>query len=755
MNQANTQKDSDSQQQQPLSFPRSIRSVSREEFNNQPMKLSVKKGLTENEGELPGDLDGSVFIIAAVGNVASKPVTSSETIDPDKIIIPAEDGWTSMLNGDGMVYRLDFIKNQETKCEAHLFSRIIKTPSYFADQITHPNTQNIYNKFRFYNIGLARVSPYLGVSNQVNTAFLPMPFSGNTNRRLLATWDVGRPYEIDPDSLKIIAPVGFNSDWNQIVENLPAFPFPQNMSSAHPCFDPEKEEMFTVNVVKSLNTLLQVSTLINDDVKKCTTDLPAWSPWRKIIKVFAEFLKGWSDVCLNIVECLGLGREDATYLIRWNGSSSLQKWKVTHRNRPVKIKSTMHQMGISKDYVILTETAFKLVLEDFIPSISTQLLKQLKNLNQRLSPQEIFDKIITWIRFHRQYLTFPQSPDTNFYIVSRDQLNRVKPGDSIEAEKFTISGECNHFLVDYDNPNGKITIHAALNKASDAAEFIHQDDTSPFPDQNPKELAGIFSNGMAVNRPAIYLVDGASGRKEKEEILDLNQSKAYTWSIGLYAYRDYLPTQKFEDIYWLGFGAWQDTQTQLIYDLYKDYIYRDMQMPLDKIMEAIEQGVPTILSRLHIDRNAKPILNIVDSYKIPGQYFANSPQFVPKKNTQGSTEGYIICTVIYSDHLISYKESDKNPDWSNNSEIWVFDAENLSQGPLSRLSHPKLNLSFTVHTTWLQDHTPTPTRKYDVRQDFQWLVNEALKYHSSDVGQEMLDLFNQVYAAFERDRKST
>lgn len=757
-NQTKTQENT----QQSLHFPKSILSVSREEFYGQdeahhPLKLTVKKGLTDEVGELPSELHGSVFIIASAGNVTSKLASQTDS----HTVLPSDNGWTSILNGDGMVYCLDFLSNPETQsCDSAYFSnRLLKTPSFFADRITsdsHP--QNHYRDFDFLNFGLARISPYLGMSEQVSTAFLPMPFQHSENSRLLVTWDVGRPYEIDPDSLKIIAPVGLMKEWKPVVKNVFSIypvPFPQNMSSAHPCFDPHTGEMFTINIVKSLNTLLQVHKLFPDRFKLWALSLHKYHILRRMLESLIKFLIGF-------LEFLGLGRHDATYLVRWDGADSLNKWKITYKGRPIKIKSTMHQMGVSKDYIILTETAFKLVLEDFLPYIQQQLLKlkQYKKSSQALSDKTIWEKILTWLRFHRQYLTFPQSPDTKFYIVPRTKLERLEDGGSIEAERFTIQGECNHYLVDYDNPNHKITIHAALNKAADAAEFIHQDDTSPFRDRQPEELAGIFSNTMAINRPAIYVIDGKSGRKEKEEVLNFDESKNFTWSIGLYAYRDEFPTDKFEDIYWLGFGAWSDIQTEFIYDMYKEYIYRDPQFPLDKMMEVIKQGVPTILSRLHIDRQANPMLSVADAYKIPGEYFVNSPQFVPRQNSTGSTDGYIICTAIYSDRMISEPEDGSSQDapWSNNSEIWIFDANNLKPGPLCRLSHSQINLSFTVHTTWMKNRAPSPTRKYDVRQDLHHLVEKAAKHnilYSPEDSKKIVELFELIYEAFNRDRQST
>ena len=196
----------------PLRFPRAILSVSREEFygqdeEHQPLTLTVKKGITDEEGELPSELHGSVFIIATAGNAASELVHPTNPYT----VFPSKDGNTSLLNGDGMVYRIDFDSLPENKTvkKAFISNRLLKTPSFFADRIiTKSHCQNYYHKFKFINFGLARISPYIGMSEQVSTALLAMPFPNQKTPRLLATWDVGRPYEIDPDSLKVIAPVG-------------------------------------------------------------------------------------------------------------------------------------------------------------------------------------------------------------------------------------------------------------------------------------------------------------------------------------------------------------------------------------------------------------------------------------------------------------------------------------------------------------------------------------------------------------------
>ena len=65
--------------------PQSIMTASRDELDNVELEI---------EGNLPKDLQGHIFIVDPVGTVESGG-------------LPFKDG-DSLLNGDGMIYRLDF-----------------------------------------------------------------------------------------------------------------------------------------------------------------------------------------------------------------------------------------------------------------------------------------------------------------------------------------------------------------------------------------------------------------------------------------------------------------------------------------------------------------------------------------------------------------------------------------------------------------------------------------------------------------------
>ncbi|MCU0546735.1 MAG: carotenoid oxygenase family protein [Oscillatoriaceae cyanobacterium Prado104] len=768
-------------------FPKAILSVNREEYYQEkddpkpdshqlPLQLTIKQGKSNDRTVLPAALQGCVFIIAPVASV------DSPTVNPDnqKVVLPASDGWTSLLNGDGMIYRLEFNAGQAT-----LSSRFVNTPSHYADRITHNNPD--YDRLRFINLEVARMSLTLGQNNQINTAFLPVKFPADPSNRLLVTWDAGRPYEIDPESLKIIAPVGSLADWSPLIDLPIKFVFPQMMTSAHPALDPVTGEMFNTNVVKSLSTLISIANVFPFDVRewlskelanypKCLLELilKIASP---VIDRLTQFLTKKVLEFTNFLEnTLGLGSDDCLYLIRWDGKNALQKWPIVLADdRPISIQQTVHQIGITEDYILIADTSFKIVIEDLIPALNIsqpQNRKRLLGKSKEAQKQEIEDII----KKLRPYLTYPQSPNTYLYIIDRAQLQKVPPGSKIQAQSIEIQREFAHFLTNYENPADKdgkkiITINAALNTATDAAEFIHREDISYYKeseiDSQLKNLSGMLTSGLAVNRSGFYQISidrEQNPNLEREELLDLKKSQENTWYLALYAYQNDRPTEPLQDIYQLSFGAWTNMLTELVYEMYENYPYRERKERLSAIVEQIKKGVPATLSHLKIDANAAPgkVLNIVDSYKFDRGYFASSPQFVPYTNPEtGKPQNFIVCTVVHSDNLLSHAggQSDPSNSWSNNSEIWMFETDRLQDGPQYRLSHPQLNLGVTLHTTWLPKAEPAPPREYNVREDFQQAVADCKKWLEESgretLAQKVDSLFEQVYDEFERDRKKS
>ncbi|XZN99113.1 MAG: carotenoid oxygenase family protein [Microcoleus sp.] len=682
------------------SFPRSILSVSREEFglpeDNQnakpPLKLIVEDGKI-----LPEGLHGHIFIISAAGSV------DSQSLFEDNIVFPSSDGSTPFYNGDGIVYRID-LDNLEQGIS--LTTRLLKTPCYYADLATTKCLPDL----KFQNFGIMRMSKKLGIRNQLNTGFLPMKYSEEEGERLLVTWDMGRPYEIDTKTLEIVTPVGCNKEWRAMNYLLSRLPFQPNFcfklvhSSAHPCFDPKSRQMFTVNCGWS------VLTFVAQSMQSIINAIKNMYGSTKILKNIN--ITGYNYLMKIVIKKIKIFNHYVD-LIVWDGKGKLDRWNVIYNGNPLQIKQSIHQMGLTEDYVLLVDTGFKFLLEELLPSTTNKMSKYLKKLLRNL-------------------INYPQLSDTDIYLIKRTDL---KPGQkNIEAKKVVIPRETTHFLVDFKNPNKQITLHLAHICAWDTAEWIRDidfDDTEEKPLSNKlPPMYGMTVGPLDISRMGCYVIDAENAKVVRSDLTSVYQDNSpsqqaekkefcqYTWGPALYAYQDNQPTEKFQDIYWSFFGAWEDILTEHGLKMYAPYKYREV--PVPELLELTKKGIKSNLLRLHIKplesvKDGENRLEIQDIYQFETGYFVNSPQFIPSKTgvDGSSTNGYIMCVV--------YHGTDDQPD--NGNQIWIFDATNLKQGPLCKLWHPQLNFGITVHTTWLPKIAKrTATYNIPVEQDYQDLV---------------------------------
>ena len=200
--------------------------------------------LTLIEGSVPSDMYGYVFINSACGTVNSKGLPYKEFL-PDGSF--NEEFGSPLINGDGVVIRFDLSESGKVKVSTGL----MKPPCYYADVATSSPDSTYGDDFKFRNIGLGRRSLRLGTRNQLSTAVMPIRFKSEGVTRLLATFDAGRPFEFDPKTFKIITPIGKSEIWRSFLPFFMNTPFNTVMSTAHPVFDPDTEELFTVNFGKS------------------------------------------------------------------------------------------------------------------------------------------------------------------------------------------------------------------------------------------------------------------------------------------------------------------------------------------------------------------------------------------------------------------------------------------------------------------------------------------------------------------------
>lgn len=136
--------------------------------------------------------------------------------------------------GEGMLYRLSLTPGTHGAAPGRFAwrQRRIGTPSARL-RAARPDV---------FHAGMTGVHSPFGHTNSANTA--PLPWGD----RLFATWDAGRPVEVDPVTLEFLGEVGHRREWSTFdVGHQPVLPMV--LTTAHPVIDPDRDLMWTVNIV--------------------------------------------------------------------------------------------------------------------------------------------------------------------------------------------------------------------------------------------------------------------------------------------------------------------------------------------------------------------------------------------------------------------------------------------------------------------------------------------------------------------------
>ena len=724
-------------------FPQTIVSVSREEFTTSiPLTVRDKDN---KKIDLPPELHGHLFVVSPAGS------PDSSTVKGDNLTVwVTKDGWTPIFNGDGLIYRVSF-ENKGAK----LKTNFLKPPCYYADRATYNNED--YKELAFQNLGISRISlNKLGARNQLNTAFLRFKLPDRASDRLLVTWDVGRPYEIDPETLETLTPLGKNKHWSDLLKNVPVYPFKQVMSSAHPVADPQTGEVFTVNIGKSIWTILALPRSLKERLASNAAALNSTINNSNLPKDLQKLFAGLYSSALKFIN-FGVsiasiferifrfftGGYDFVHLIAWDGKQVdiTGKWHLVLPNKKsIKIDQTIHQIGLTKKYLVLAETSFKFSMENLLPYQRDRMATNIKVLLA-------------------DFLDYPQFPDTKLYIVKREDLKTAKvtgnkflrwfsrsPSKNIPkvvAKEVKIAPEFSHFLVDYDDTGDRITAYVSHLSKTDVAEYIRIIDRSVFDDRDLNDhdyiyddpdltarlhrLAGNLVGPMDASRLGRWVINAETAEIVGEP--QIVSDPDLTWSTAFYACLDPKDTERYTDIFWNNWGSWAETYTERNVAAYKNY---PGSISWQKVLDIAYKGIPSSLCHLKIRTDAENQAQIeIDKqnfYKFPQNHLGTSAQFIPRLGAKDQTDGYIAAIVLTSDNFLSQSDSSDDPEWSQNSEIWIFEADKLDAGPKYKLSHPKLNIGFTTHTTWLAEaKSPQNTLDYDVREDHEYLVRELIK----------------------------
>ncbi len=383
-----------------------------------------------------------------------------------------------------------------------------------------------------------------------------------------------------------------------------------------------------------------------------------------------------------------LGMQGFVDLIKWDGKQGFDRYALKMDGVYIHIDMSVHQIALTEHYVLILDTAFKTELEDIMGLSKTAVSAQ-KN-------------------------------ESVIYLVPRDQLISSQ-GHSldIEVKKLSIPRESAHFIADYKHSDqGNILIYLAHQCANDASEFITDEDIHPVT-QEPLDpaLYGMLSAATDIGVFVKYEIDPDTAQLVEESILI---DPRFYGGPNLYTLAPHVDDLRY--IWLLSFGIWDEMRCQRVEKAYENYAYR--QIPLAEL-----KSQPACLTMVSLQD-----FKIIDSFDFPAGRFPSTPTFMPRQNAVKADDGYLIVMVFSDDTSLSN---------GSGHEIWGFEANRLSQGPVFRLSHPQFKMNLSLHSQYFSS---PPQYSHEMDMDLLGDYQDRLVQLTADqkaLFEKAISMFNQ------------
>ncbi len=144
------------------------------------------------------------------------------------------------------------------------------------------------------------------------------------------------------------------------------------LSTAHPCYDPRTGEFVSVNYSRSVANLLLSSTpllqglgrlpdAVCNDLAEAFEQQPVSAPSQRLTEVLETirlYLPSAPESTLRRFVGMLKGGGNFVHLLRWDGKGDLERFElVLPGGHPVRIEQSIHQIGLTRNYVVLADTA--------------------------------------------------------------------------------------------------------------------------------------------------------------------------------------------------------------------------------------------------------------------------------------------------------------------------------------------------------------------------------------------------------------
>ncbi len=510
---------------------------------------------------------------------------------------------------------------------------------------------------------------WFGTSNLTNTAPIPafpvLGEGGYEGRRVLLSYDAGRPVEISPLTLEHLSPVGRSSDYHAAVGSSFS---PMIMTSGHPVYDPDFEpgqpRLLYTNIVPRVADFLNLNKPIRADL----------------------------------------------YLMTWDGGPSKpsRPLRITVDGEPEILRhASVHQLCLTRNYLVIFNANLVLntasLIEPLTPLIWRWLIEnRTKNVPRNL---QVFYR---WLRIRMREAT----PDLTcpVYFIHKDSIRKALRGEAtdVPAKKIELHWELTHALADYDDDDDIVTLFCQHNVGADPADQMEEGDRLVGGGTVPDSLLGMFSSSTDLNQVRRHVIDLRTGRVESRAFPESDDTEHFGFGLNLLPPLQLAPylsefttneapnllraCRRLDATYWVAGGWLPATMSTRVFANFRrgrpDGAWPPRRLvPLPDFLARTEDPANTVcFFRLTHD------MQLESAYRFPPGWFMAAPIFVPRPGSTSVCDGYLIAQVWCSE----------NPDM----QVWIWDARQpLDAGPCCTLGpgpyEHGIRPGFPLHSSWV------------------------------------------------------
>jgi len=487
---------------------------------------------------------------------------------------------------------------------------------------------------------------WLGIANLANTAPIPTFEIGAGGRRLVLSYDAGRPTEINPRALAHVGPVGGTHDY----ESASASSFsPMILTTGHPVHDPDFD-----------------------------SGRPALL-FTNIVPRVLDFLRPSAQRAV---------RGDL-YVTAWDGTSEApaRPVRVHVDGQPVILEqASAHQLCLTRNHLLVFNANLALntwVLAEPLLGLLTEELRRKLPALIRPALDRLWKPLEHFMR--------PPVPGTScdLYIIRKDALRDALEARArrVDALRVRLPGELSHALADWDDSAGQLTLYAQHNIGADPADQLHEGDELVTGERVHDDYRGLFTCSTDLNQVRKHVVQvsatsavlssthvfpdpmSASDFRFGVNLLPPCQPLPYARAGGASAASSLATQMQVQThTYWIAGGYLPELMAVRTFD-----DFRQHRAPGERLMPEAQY-----LSRLVDSANTTQLfrldanLALESAYAFPPGWLMGAPVWVPREGGKTMKDGWLVGCVWGPTHP--------------HVEVWIFDGQQpLSAGPLSKL----------------------------------------------------------------------